>query len=146
MSTRPATIGPDETAQSLLAAGPEEAMRLALRARDEATHPARVAFWSDVAALLRLETQSDEPSEEQATPITQTFLLIRSARHGEQTPVISQDKEKLVALAVAFLGDHNPVDGCSMPRQISDVGGEWRGHRSSSFGVRSAKIVVVESV
>lgn len=65
---------PNEQAQALLEDGtPEQALAtaqawLAIASSDETKDvpgaAGAVAFWSDVAALLRLETQSDETSEE----------------------------------------------------------------------------------
>jgi len=72
------------------------------------------------------------------------FLLrLRNRGFDRVTPV--DDLDKAIEQARAFVGEHNPIDGCSTrPEVVSFTSGRWSMTRSSSFGTYRANIYPME--
>lgn len=71
------------------------------------------------------------------------FLVILK-RGPMQRAHLTQNGETATAMAKAFVGEHNPVDGCSTPvEETVGEGGRVIRTRASSFGRRYATILPI---
>jgi hypothetical protein len=74
------------------------------------------------------------------------FLLLKELK-GHKTAQLVEDPAYAEQLARAFVGDHNPVDGCSTEPHAESFGGpngtRFYISRSSSFGTRRAEVYPV---
>lgn len=68
------------------------------------------------------------------------FLLRCKARHFDSVKVV-EDKMAAAAEARAWVGEHNPIDGCSTEPTVNQYTGRWHISRSSSFGTREAWVI-----
>ena len=67
------------------------------------------------------------------------YLLQTQTKFWDVVEVFT-DRDEAIAKAKEFVGQHNPVDGCSTEPIITDYKNpeRWTGSRSTSFGLRRA--------
>lgn len=73
------------------------------------------------------------------------FLLTKKNRHATWIAILS-DQDTAMRLAQEFVGEHNPVDGCSTERRerLPKNGREYHVERNTSFGLRQASVIQLE--
>lgn len=69
------------------------------------------------------------------------FILVTQAKHGTSARLVETFADGQ-AMARSFVGDHNPIDGCSsvpsLRQRLGEHGPEFSIARSTSFGPRRA--------
>lgn len=72
------------------------------------------------------------------------FLYRQTSKHSDMV-LLTEDFDSAVERARAFIGEHNPIDGCSTPPAIEMSANRFYGQRHSSFGLRKAWVISINT-